>query len=270
MLGPTIASLLRDLNLRGFQDAIVRSLVRGEATANWTLIVDLTPSEVMLRAWGRWGDVSAIARLLNSSLASSGVTVSGIGKESTLHLFGQAPTTPDQKLVSYKIADLLTSLRPQGIHAAIIYGHLTKQKKPLWVEWLDLPLLGDPERAVSTITLAEQGDRAAVEFLLNRLLNPDLDEQLLTGGIRVQVVRQGDLLHVMLAAPVCPHQSQTAPLIAKFLRQLKIPQIAGVRVYGRMSGQRYPTWNYGLDFIRRQPVPPAPTSKLIPSSPEVE
>ncbi|MBC6481883.1 MAG: hypothetical protein GDA56_33090 [Hormoscilla sp. GM7CHS1pb] len=263
LLGPTIASLLRDLNLRGFQDAIVRSLVRGEATANWTLIVDLTPSEVMLRAWGRWGDVPAIARLLNSSLASSGVTVSGIGKESTLHLFGQAPTTPDQKLVSYKIADLLTSLRPQGIHAAIIYGHLTKQKKPLWVEWLDLPLLGDPERAVSTITLAEQGDRAAVEFLINRLLNPDLDEQLLTGGIRVQVVRQGDLLHVMLAAPVCPHQSQTAPLIAKFLRQLKIPQIAGVRVYGRMSGQRYPTWNYGLDFIRRQPVPPDPTSKLI-------
>ncbi len=37
-----------------------------------------------------------------------------------------------------------------------------------------------------------------------------------------------------------------------------------------MSGQRYPTWNYGLDFIRRQPVPPAPTSKLIPESPEVE
>ncbi|MBO1351649.1 MAG: DUF1574 domain-containing protein [Hormoscilla sp. GUM202] len=263
LLGPTIAQQLRDLNLRGFQDAIVRSLVRGEATANWTLIVDLTPSEVMLRAWGRWGDVPAIARLLNSSLAESGVTVSGIGKESTLHLFCQAPTTPDQKLVSYKIADLLTSLRPQGIHAAIIYGHLTKQKKPLWVEWLDLPLLGDPERAVSTVTLAEQGDRAAVEFLINRLLNPDLDEQLLTGGIRVQVVRQGDLLHVMLAAPVCPHQSQTAPLIAKFLRQLKIPQIAGVRVYGRMSGQRSPTWNYGLDFIRRQPVPPAPTSKLI-------
>lgn len=270
LLGPTIAQQLRDLNLRGFQDAIVKSLVRGETTPDWTLIVDLTPAEVMLREWGRWGDVPAIARLLNLSLASQGIKVSGIGKESTLHLFCQAPTTPDQKLVRYKVADLLTSLRPQGIDAVSIYGHLTEQKKPNWVQWLDLSSKSDPQRAVSAVTLAAQGDRAALEFMLNRLLNPDMDQQLLTGGIRVRVVRQGDLLHVMTDAPVCPNQSQAAPLIAKFLRHLKIPKIAGVRIYGRMSGQRFPAWNYGLDFIRRQAVPPDPTSKLTPEQERLE
>jgi len=260
LLGPTIAQQLRDLHLTSFQDAIVRSAVRGEATVNWTAIVDLTPGEVLLRQRGRWGDVPAIARLLELSLDTQGVAVSGILKQSTLHLFCQAPRIPDQELVKYKIADLLTSLRPQGIHAATVYGHLTAQKQPLWVEWLDLPVKEDPDRAVSTVTLAEGGDRAALEFLLNRLLNPDLDRQLLTGGIRVRVACKTDLLHVMLDGPVCPERAQTAPLIAKFLRLLKLPQIAGVRVYGRMSGQKFPTWNYGLDFIRRQPVAPAPNS----------
>ncbi|MGK7903319.1 MAG: DUF1574 domain-containing protein [Hormoscilla sp.] len=261
LLGPTIAQQLRDLNLRGFIDAIVRSSVRGEETPNWTLIVDLTPSEVLLRAWGRWGDVPAIARLLSLSLADRGVTVSAIGKESTLHLFCQAPTTPDQQFVRYKIADLLTSLRPQGIHAATIYGHLIDERKPQWVEWLDLPSKEDPQRAVSTVKLAARGDLEALEFLLNRLLNPDLEEQLLTGGMRVRVARKTDLLHVMIDAPVCPDQSHAAPLIAKFLRELQIPQIAGVRVYGRMSGQRFPIWNYGLDFRRRQPA--VPTSQPL-------
>ncbi|MDI9635469.1 DUF1574 domain-containing protein [Geitlerinema splendidum] len=266
LLAPTIAQQLRELNLQGFRDAVISCQVTGEATPDWLLRVDLTPNEVMLREWGRWGDVPAISRLLNQALAQQEVQVSAILKESTLHLFCTAPTAPDRQVVTATLKEILESLTPQGIFAATLYGHVRASATPVWVDWLDMPAKQNPALAPSTLTLAEQGDREALTFLLTRLLNPDLDQQLLTGGIQTQVARKEDLLHLMSDAPVCPAQNDVGPLVAKFLQQLKVPGVAGVRVYGRRSGQKLPRWSYGVDFVPRQRLVPEASPEFAASS----
>ena len=109
------------------------------------------------------------------------------------------------------------------------------------------------------------GDEPAINFLLSRLLNLDLDWRLATGGIRIVVRRKTDLLHVMSDAPICPPQNQVGPPVAKFLRSLKISGVAGVRVYGRRAGQKQPSWSYGIDFTHRQRLVPEPTPEFAAS-----
>ncbi len=259
LLGPNIARQLRELELIGFRDAAIACQVHGENSPDWVLLVDLTPRSVMLNQWARWGDVPAINRLLDQRLAHECLNISAILKESTLHLFCRGTSVPHQKNVVARIQNLLNIVAPQGIHAATIYGHLNHQSSPVWVDWIDLPGRSPGDRHLSTLELAKQGHQTALQFLLNRLLNPEIDQQLSTGGIRIQLLLKEDLLHVMTDAPGCPNQRQVGPLVAKFLRQLKIPRIAGLRVYGRRCGQKLPRWHYGVDFKpRKRLVPEAP------------
>ncbi len=122
---------------------------------------------------------------------------------------------------------------------------------PQWVEWVDLPAMALPRRSESALTLAQQGDRDALIFLLTRLVNADLDTWLATGGIRVQTCRRGDLLHLMTDGPTCPEREGVAPSLANCLRQLHIPGVAGVRIYGRAAGRKQPEWQFGEDFVVR-------------------
>jgi hypothetical protein len=268
LIAEPIAKLLRDLQLEGYRDALTSIQVQGEAKPDWVLRVDLTPPEEMLREWARWGDVEATTRLINRALAELNIQVATASlKEATLHLSfsysekSQAAVgtmAPSQEAVNATVAPLLATLAPQGIHAATFYGQVPEQEAPAWVNWLNLPAAEHPALAESTLDLAKQGDRPAIAFLLSRLLNPNLDEQLATGGIRLQVLLKQDLLHIMSESPVCPQQRQVGPAIARFLRPLEIPGITGVRVYGRRSGQKRPRWSYGADFnLRDRLVPEA-------------
>jgi hypothetical protein len=306
LLAEPIAQRLRDLKLEDFRDAVICSQVRGEAKPDWMLRVDLTPPSQMLKEWARWGDVAAIARLLNQELAAFGIEVRATLKEFTLHLFcnktfgkqgsegaeeqgsrGAGETgrrgifsvanssTPDKQIVRDALAPILAAIAPQGIRAATVYGveapHSQEDETPVWIDWLDLPAAHHPDLAVSAVTLAAQGDRSALTFLINRLLNPNLDRKLQTGGIRVLILAKGDLLHIMSESPTCPSQSKVGPPIAQFLRQLKIPGIVGVRVYGRRAGQKLPLWRYGVEVgtavSPASPVAPAkPLSKIAKSS----
>ncbi|NJL22157.1 MAG: hypothetical protein HC895_17225 [Leptolyngbyaceae cyanobacterium SM1_3_5] len=63
-----------------------------------------------------------------------------------------------------------------------------------------------------------------------------------------------ELLHVMLDAPVCPNQQEVAPMVTRFLKPFNLPNIEGVRVYGRRSGQKQPLWSEGEDFTPRSPA----------------
>jgi hypothetical protein len=268
VIAEPIAKLLRDLQLEGYRDALTSIQVQGEAKPDWVLRVDLTPPEEMLREWARWGDVEATTRLINRALAELNIQVATASlKEATLHLSfsysekSQAAVgtvAPSQEAVNATVAPLLATLAPQGIHATTFYGQVPEQEAPAWVNWLNLPAAEHPALATSTLDLAKQGDRPAIAFLLSRLLNPNLDEQLATGGIRLQVLLKQDLLHIMSESPVCPQQRQVGPAIARFLRPLEIPGITGVRVYGRRSGQKRPRWSYGADFnLRDRLVPEA-------------
>ena len=277
LLAEPVVEQLRSLQLQGFRDAAICSQVSGEASPEWMLRVDLTPKEEMLQDWARWGDVQAIARTLNQALLELGMEVRAVLKDVTLHVFCsilsvRGAAAPDKQRAVSAIAPVLKLLAPQGIQAATLYGveshhrsPVPEQETPVWIEWLNLPAANVPALAESAFSLAQQGNQDALTFLLQRLLNPDLDRRLATGGIHLKIRRKEDLLHIMSEAPICPPQAQVGPPIARFLRQVAIGQIAGVRIYGRRAGSTTPAWNYGENFVHRRRLVPEATPEFAAS-----
>ncbi|KAB8332568.1 DUF1574 domain-containing protein [Scytonema tolypothrichoides VB-61278] len=274
LIAEPVAQKLRHLKLYGYQDAVIALRVKGESRIDWQFLVDLTPSEVMVKEWARWGDVQALSRLLSETLLKSKVAVEAILKESTLHIFCtpvsetlEPAPVPDKILCLQAVRPLLEKIAPQGIIAATVYGQQkTTDNEPAWVDWLSLPAKEHPDLAISAQELATSGDEPAIVFLLERLLNPDVDTRLKTGGLRVLVQRIGDLLHIMCDAPVCPVREQIASQVTEFVHQLKIPGIAGVRVYGRCAGNKEPNWDYGVDYKHREPLVAQAAAKFAATS----
>ncbi|MDB9314584.1 D-alanyl-lipoteichoic acid biosynthesis protein DltD [Spirulina sp. CS-785/01] len=289
LIAEPIAQQLRDLELEGFKEAIIRAQVSGEIAPDWVLQIDLTHTEEMLRDWARWGDIQSIDRLLNECLASQGLQVGTVLKETTLHIFcaWDFETVPDSDVPAKEntvaiIEDILENLAPQGLTGATIYGVKSPELQgfiphesptlaldhlrdaPLWVSWLELPAATDAYLAPSTSALASQKNPAALTFLIQRLLNPDIDSRLATGGIRVKLCFKGQLLHIMTEAVVCPRQTQVAAAIEGLLNSLGIVGVTGARIYGRRAGQNSPLWSYGIDFESSQPSLESATSLLTP------
>lgn len=274
--------------LKDFKSASIIGRVSGEAKPDWVVRVNLTPPEEILSSWSRWGDVQAIAALLNRALASQKVAVKAALQESTLHLLcsvrgsslSPGLEAPEKQLCVPAVQEVLQNIAPQGIHAATIYGVkasenqletqlfisaetlLAQEESPVWIHWLDLPASKEPAKAETALELAYRGDIAALTFLLDRVINSNLNVKLATGGIMVEVIQKGDLLHAISDASVCPQQSRVGPPVARFLRQLQIPGISGVRVYGRRAGTKLPLWRYGADFVARSKVKAEPPQEL--------
>jgi len=285
LLAQPIARCLRDLNLRGFRDAVLLGQVSGESRPEWLLRVDLTPSDRTIEAWARWGDVAAIALRLNRAIAPFELQVSAVLKDSTLHLvcsplhYGQLnlETFPSREAVMEKLSAVLGSLAPRGILGATVYAvdipyeaSFPQPKTPVWVAWQDLPARQRPDLVPSALELARGGSLSALTFILERLLNPSLTDKLATGGIRIQIRRKGALLHIMSEGLTCPVQSEIAPPIVKFLGQLELTHLAGVRVYGRRSGQRKPRWSYGVDFATPADQPSQDSRDRQPEVPDFQ
>ncbi|WP_066383510.1 DUF1574 family protein [Anabaena sp. CA = ATCC 33047] len=274
LIAEPVAQQLRQLKLAGYQDAVIVSQITGETNHNWRLRIDLTPPEVMLKEWARWGDVQAIARLLTAVLSDLQITVQVSLQESTLHIFClplanslEDASAPDKALCIKKISQQLEAIAPQAILAATIYGQKTPDdKQPQWIDWLTLPANEYPALATPALELAAEGDEPAIIFLLERLLNPNLDRRLKTGGLRVLLRRKDDLYHIMCDAPICPSRKQVAPKVTQFIRQLNIAGIAGVRVYGRRAGNKEPFWHHGVDLAQRQRLVPEATPEFAATS----
>jgi Protein of unknown function (DUF1574) len=268
ILAEPLAKALRRIDLQGFQTAIVEfsrfsggvNLNARNRVTDWLLKIDLTPPMVRLRNWAKWGDVQAITKLLNTLLEPEGIQVNATSKNLTLQVFCklknlQAGKFPSKKVVVDRIASFLISLTPQGVQGATIHGvyshsHPEQHESPAWIYWLDLPALGDPKFSPTPIILAAQGDRSALSFILDRLLNPDLEQCFTIGGIQLSLLDRDRLIHVMSEAPICPIQSQIATTVVKVIQQLELPNVGGVRVHGRISGQSISQWTYGVDFNR--------------------
>jgi hypothetical protein len=269
ILAEPIAKVLRRIELQGFQTAIVEfsrfsAGVASTASSHvdWRLKIDLTPPTVRLKNWARWGDVQSISRLLNAALITEEIQVSAVLKNLTLQIFctvknAEVAKFPSKKIVVDQIVPLLISLAPQGIQGATIHGlpahsNIVKHldESPVWMYWLDLPALGDLKFSPTPIILAARGDRGALNFILERLLNPDLEQCFAIGGIQLSLLDHQQLIHVMSEAPVCPIQSQVATTVIRVIQQLELPGIRGVRVHGRIAGQSVANWTYGVDFDR--------------------
>ncbi|MGB7313808.1 MAG: hypothetical protein WA939_12810 [Nodosilinea sp.] len=269
------AERLRQLQLTQFKDAVLLLQVRGETKPDWSLRIDLTPPEEMLREWGRWGDIDAIARLLSAAVASWHLGVTAELTNGTLHLIcspqsGDHDTQQAEGLAAKKdvieaLATPLADLAPQGIHRAVIYGQAGADATPAWVHYLNLPAAEHSALADTPEYLGQTGDLPAIAFLLTRLLNPSLDDRLATGGYRVQLLRRDGLLHVMVDGPVAPRRRLVAPPINDYLSDLSPMGLEGVRIYGRRSGQSQPAWSYGQDFLARRRLVPESTPEFTAS-----
>ena len=262
LIAEPVTERLRQLELTQFKDAVIVVQVQGETQPDWSLRIDLTPPAEMLAEWSRWGDEAAIMRLLNQTLAAQAVQITVERKDSTLHLVvtGQSPQqpVPDEEIITAAITETLEKLAPQGLQRAMVYGQPPAALTPTWVKCINLPALEHEALATTPQTLAQQRDWPALRFILTRLLNPDLDVQLATGGLRVKLLERSDLLHIMVDGPVCPQRKQVVPTVIKQLKAIAPNRIEGLRIYGRRAGQSRPAWNYGTDFQTR--------SRLIPEA----
>ncbi len=270
------AERLRMLNLTQFKDAVLLLQVRGESKPDWSLRIDLTPPEEMLREWARWGDVDALERLLSAAVAAHHAVVEAESSNHTLHLIckpqlgERASQLTEMALAKVPLVDTLTTiledLAPQGIQRAVVYGQPTEvEAAPAWVEYLDLPATHHQALADTPEYLGQTGDLPAIAFLLTRQLNPNLDDRLATGGLRVQLLCRDQLLHVMVDSPLPPQRRLVAPLVHDYLRNLSPVGIEGVRIYGRRSGQSKPAWSYGQDFLARHRLVPEATPEFTAS-----
>jgi hypothetical protein len=273
LLADDLAHQLRSLDLPDFTDAVFRCVAAGMTDPDWRLRVDLTPPLVLLHHWAAWGDIQAITRLINAVLWRNGLQVSGILKNWRLHLFccvrGNTVQFPNKQQAIDCVVPLLNQLSPQGIQGATIYGvqamsdGLPKEdESPFWTHWLDLPGANDVRYTMPPLALAQQGDEQALRFILQRLLNPDIDRTFINGGIGISLLKRKGLLHIMSEAPVCPLESQIVDPISKVLGQIALPDILGVRIHGRISGQQATKWNHGIDFGVEIPQLPSSTTGL--------
>ncbi len=269
------AERLRSLHLTQFKDAVLLLQVRGETKPDWSLRIDLTPAEEMLREWGRWGDVDALARLLSMSLKPYGLTAATSITDGTLHVVCQVRPYPDdtrhpelalgQDVVLGALTPVLDELAPQGIGRAVVYGPTLGDQPPDWVQYLSLPAAEHSDLADTPEYLGQLGDLPALAFLLTRRLNPNLDDRLATGGMRVQLLVRDWLLHVMVDSPLLPQRRLIAPALRQYLEDLSPSGLEGVRIYGRRSGQAQPAWSYGRDFRPRHRLVPESTPEFTAS-----
>ncbi|MBE9062495.1 hypothetical protein IQ256_16155 [cf. Phormidesmis sp. LEGE 11477] len=303
VIAEPISQRLRQLRLRQFHDAVITIQVTGETASDWRLRVDLTPPEEMLQRWGRWGDVPALSCLVNQISKSYGLKLIAEVKKDTLHLISYSIDATTQSTRTAKthtektsslstsadstsadstsadksrseievealvaaVASRLRAIAPQGLQRAVLYGPSTDDISPEWLKSIDLPALQRPALKETAKDLAAKGDIEALSYCLIRALNPDIREQLATGGIRVQILEKDSLLHIMTDGPICPSKAVIVPLISQLLKQIQPSGLDGVRLYGRRAGQKQPIWSYGQDYRVRERLVPEATAEFAAS-----
>ncbi len=85
------------------------------------------------------------------------------------------------------------------------------------------------------VTLAKQGDPAAIAVLLNQALR--------IRNMTAQVVRNENRLHILLEADRIPDRQAYIAYIEDGLTRLNVASIHSVRVYARQIGQKVPAWD---------------------------
>lgn len=90
------------------------------------------------------------------------------------------------------------------------------------------------------MAIARQGDAHAIARLINRSLQPK--------GITAKVALRDGCLKVMLESESIPDQSALALYIYKGLASLDIDSIQALVVYGRQTGDEFPSWTQEFSF----------------------
>lgn len=91
------------------------------------------------------------------------------------------------------------------------------------------------------LELAKQGNPKAIASLMNRSLQPD--------GITTQAVLKDGCLQIMLESAQVPNQQSLVAYISKSMTSLGSGFIRKVKVYGRKTGEDFPTWNQEFEVV---------------------
>ncbi len=252
VIAEPIAQCLRELALRDCKDALISGQVKGETEPDWIVRVDLTPADQILRSRAQWGDMRAMERLLTPLLKEccQGVAVSM--EQATMHVVCRHDRLVIPQAAAVKIlSDVLNEIAPQGIKGASLYGVLkdASQETTQWVHWLDLPASQQIELASTPEDLVRRGNLTAIGQFLTLHFNPDLTQQLATGGIRVQVRQKESILHIMTDALKIPPKDLLIQQVKQVLIPLGLEGITGLCLYGRRAGQMQPSWQQGIAVV---------------------
>ena len=271
-VAPALTRILRQLPLQDFDYGygVIKADPHGPSIAK--VRVNLQSQGDRLKAWARWGDVGALMALFNRALADLCPPATAIQQDNTLYVFCRG--TSDQPLVQSHVvgtlAPIAQAIAPQGIHSLVIYGYghgadsppvpsggrsqlppppialgespEDGEDTPLWIDWVDLPATTDARRAESTLALAVRGYMAPLAHLVERVVNPDLDHWLATGGRQVvcdRHRRHPDTLQVVVYGPDVPESEVLAPAIMQCLRPLGLSGIRQVVIYGQSIYQSH-------------------------------
>ncbi|WP_293139891.1 CapA family protein [Okeania sp. SIO3I5] len=90
------------------------------------------------------------------------------------------------------------------------------------------------------LTLAKQGDPAAITFLINQALS--------NIGVKARANIQTNNLHLLLEASEIPARETCIRVIYQGMKALKVPSIDFVNIYGRRLGHTIPEWTEVIEL----------------------
>lgn len=180
------------------------------------------------------GNADAIATLINRHLQAKGITAKAVLKDKCLQVMLEAAHPPSQKILVPFLQKGITSLGCEIIRKVKVYGRKSGESFPDWHE--EFSLL----KAEFTLSeLAKQKDVQAITKLINEWLKPD--------SISVKASLKGNCLQVMLEATQAPDWN-TASSISERLKELDIPGLTTLRIYGKQVDEDFPDWNQEISL----------------------
>ncbi|MEB3341282.1 CapA family protein [Okeania sp.] len=93
------------------------------------------------------------------------------------------------------------------------------------------------------LTRAKQGDPTAINFLINQALN--------SIGIKAKTKIQNNNLHILLEAAELPDREICIKVIHRGMKELKVPSIDFVDIYGRRLGDKIPEWTEVIELSQQ-------------------
>jgi hypothetical protein len=111
----------------------------------------------------------------------------------------------------------------------------------------------------SIINLAQEGDPEAIATLINQVLTKK--------GVTAIAKCKDNWLHIVLVADEMPEQSVYFNFIIDGITRLNPQNIDFIRIYGRQSDHKWPSWTDAFDLAQTPyfpPIPPIPPTVTRP------
>ncbi|MGL5066123.1 MAG: hypothetical protein ACRC62_39645 [Microcoleus sp.] len=215
----------------------------------------MTQSNILELA--RQGDAKAIASLMNGQLQPKQINAKVSAKNGCVQVLLEAAEVPDRDFLVAWVVKTIVDLGSESIERVKIFGRQTGCQEPAWSQELEIagqksPVVEEKATSISSLNSetkpklramqeeAKNGDLEALIWLLNIPLKKK--------GIAAAAIRQGDRLQVMLEATQIPDSKTAIQVMRRELKNLNVPWIESVTVYGQKTGEDFPAWEQEFEL----------------------